>query len=372
MKKTAQTLYQLRIYAHPVFWCGLAAAIIGGVLHICCKCSVAAADFVNYYLGGAVRIFLCKLTVWLPNSLAECLVLLLPFILAALFVHAYRVSWSNRASWRFMSLLLGVLFTVYALFVCTFASAYNASTIDSKFSLEQREVSAQELYETMQWTVAQTNALSAEIDYIYGGFSVMHETYDSMNQKIMQAYDSLREEYPFFIPFRSRTKPVIFSEAMSYTHLTGIYTFFTGEANINTAFPDYTIPFTAAHELAHQRGVARENEANFVAFQALLHSDDLYLQYSAYLNMTEYLASALAEADYDLFAQAYSQLSAPVQYEIQSYNAFFEKYADSAAADVAGAVNDTYLKASGQQAGTKSYGLVVDLAVSYYYSVISP
>ena len=43
----------------------------------------------------------------------------------------------------------------------------------------------------------------------------------------------------------------------------------------------------------------------------------------------------------------------------------FEPYRYSTASDVAEKVNDTYLKWQGETAGTKSYGLVVDLAVAY-------
>ena len=53
---------------------------------------------------------------------------------------------------------------------------------------------------------------------------------------------------------------------MTYTHISGIYTFYTGESNININYPDFVVASSATHEMAHQRGVARENEANFVSF----------------------------------------------------------------------------------------------------------
>jgi hypothetical protein len=52
--------------------------------------------------------------------------------------------------------------------------------------------------------------------------------------------------------------------------------------------------------------------------------------------------------------------------EFSAYSAFFEKYRESTASQVTGAVNNTFLGSQGQTAGTKSYGLVVDLAVAYY------
>ena len=46
-------------------------------------------------------------------------------------------------------------------------------------------------------------------------------------------------------------------------------------------------------------------------------------------------------------------------------NDFFEKYENSTAGKVSNAVNNTHLIINGTE-GTKSYGLVVDLAVAYY------
>jgi hypothetical protein len=143
------------------------------------------------------------------------------------------------------------------------------------------------------------------------------------------------------------------SEAMSYTHITGVYTFFTGEANINVAFPDYTVPFTAAHELSHQRGIARENEANFMAFLVCIRSEDSYIRYSAYLNLYEYVLSALGSAHSGLYVRAYSRLADCVKGEMAAYSRFYDKYRDSTASEISGAVNNTFLIIHGTE-GTKS------------------
>jgi hypothetical protein len=155
------------------------------------------------------------------------------------------------------------------------------------------------------------------------------------------------------------------SELMSYTHITGVYSFFTGEANINVAFPDYTIPYTAAHELSHQRGIAREDEANFMAFLVCLESEDAYVRYSGYMNLFEHVASALYSADRALYGDVYASLPIDVRSEMAAYANFFQKYNNSVAGDISGAINNSFLIIHGTE-GTKSYGMVVDLAVAYY------
>ena len=173
------------------------------------------------------------------------------------------------------------------------------------------------------------------------------------------------DKYPFIAKLSSNLKYVMLSEPMSYTHITGVYTFFTGESNININFPDYTIPFTAAHELSHQRGIARENEANFCAFLICMESDDPYIRYSAYVNMYEYFSSPLYSASSELYYDLSAKIDNRIKQEMRAFNEFFDKYEKNVAANVSSTINNTYLQIQGQEAGSKSYGLVVDLAVAY-------
>lgn len=154
---------------------------------------------------------------------------------------------------------------------------------------------------------------------------------------------------------------------MTYTHISGVYTFFTGEANVNVNYPDFNTPFTMAHEMAHQRGIAREDEANFVAFLVCMESDDEYIRYSALTNMLQYMGNALYSADSSLYSKLYgSYYPDNVKAEFRAYSTFFDKYRDSGVSNVVENVNDTFLGSQGQTHGTRSYGLVVELFTSYY------
>ena len=189
---------------------------------------------------------------------------------------------------------------------------------------------------------------------------------DEMQEKLMEAYDAAYEKYPFITRLHSKMKYVALSKPMTYTHISGVYSYYTGEANLNINFPDYTLPYTAAHEFAHQRGIAPEDEANFVAFLVCKDSEDVYIRYSVYQNMLEYLMSALASADGELYYELLYQLDNRVRGEISAFNRFFVPYRESKASEVSSAMNDAYLKAAGDKEGERSYGMVVDLAVAYY------
>lgn len=341
-------------------------AAVSAVVFFAYTVSEGFADFMNRYISSVLRGVLAYLTGWIPFSLAEFVIILSPVILISLIIFATR---RFSSSWHdvliFCTSLLSVLALFFSVFTFSFAPGYHGSTLDKKLGIDRAEVSAEELYDTALILADKVNNEMEAIVYRTGGFSVMPYTYGEMNDKLIAAYDIACDKYSFIQRLDSRLKPVMLSEVMSYTHITGVYTFFTGEANINVAFPDYTVPFTAAHELAHQRGIAREDEANFVAYLVCIESDDPYIRYSGYLNLFEYVVSALYRADVQLYRQVFTKLDTLAILEMNAYSDFFDKYRDSVASEISGVVNDTYLTIQGT-AGTASYGMVVDLAVAYY------
>ncbi len=329
--------------------------------------SEAFADFFNRTVSPVGRCILAKLTEWLPFSLAEMLIILLPVALIVAIFIGYRYfcdTW--RLTLRYMLILLAIVCLILNLFIWNFAAGYYATPLEQKLELERTPVSAEELYRTAALLSDELCKLEEEILFLEDDTSLMPYSIDGMNNELKSAYRKASDRYDFIDTFTSSVKPVMLSEPMSYTHITGVYSFFTGEANINVNFPDYTIPYTAAHELAHQRGIAREDEANFVAFLVCAESSDPYIRYSAYLNLYEYVISALYSADAELYREIYAKLPESIRAERRAYADFFEKYRDNVAATVTEATNDAYLQSQGANAGTKSYGLVAELAVAYW------
>lgn len=339
---------------------------VSAVLYLLFLCSEHFSDFFNRYIASVLRAVLAYLTGWIPFSLAEMFIILVPITLVMLVIYANR---RYADTWRdvliFCGMMLSFVGLFFSLFTFGFASAYRGTRLDAKLGIQRSDVSAEELYETALILAENVNREAMQVAFIEGGFSVMPYSYDGMNDKLIEAYDTACDKYRFVQRLDSRVKPVMLSELMSYTHITGVYSFFTGEANINVAFPDYTIPYTAAHELAHQRGIAREDEANFMAFLVCMESEDAYIRYSAYLNLYEYVSSALYSADPQLYREVSSKLSTDIKSEMSAYSEFYDKYRDSVAADISETVNNSFLVIQGTE-GTKSYGMVVDLAVAYY------
>ena len=341
------------------------SAVLAAALHVGFVFSTAFADFFNQHVASFFRGLFAGLAGWIPFSLAETMILFVPVLFVFVLVIAVRraaLGW-RRAMYCIFS-LLSVIALIYTTFVATFAAGYHGTPLSRKLDLERRDVSAFELAQTSAVLVMGMQQELDEVIFRYQDASVMPYSYSEMSRKLMESYGRVCEEYPFIQRLDSRIKPITCSEPMTYTHISGVYTMFTGEANLNVNYPDYVLPYTAAHELAHQRGIAREDEANFVAFLVCMASDDPYIRYSGYLNMYEYVSSALYSASRDYYTQIQQALDPRVYYELRSYNEFFSKYRDTVVSQVSESVNNAYLVIQGTE-GTKSYGMVVDLAVVY-------
>ncbi|MBQ8174772.1 MAG: DUF3810 domain-containing protein [Clostridia bacterium] len=347
---------------YVLFLIGLLAAIV----HVAACVLPGFADTFNQTVGAVVRLVLAKVTDVFPFSLAETLLLSLPVILALLIWSGVRRSSDKRRFWRFFVALLAVLVLFYSLFVFTIGCAYRGATLDKKMGITRMDITYSELYSTAEHMLQNTNEAAENVlQKDAESATYMGHTIAEMNELLLDAYDTVCAEYSFIQNIRTRVKPVAASLLMSYTHITGVYTYMTGEANINIDFPDYTIPYTAAHELAHQRGIAREDEANFVAYLVCIASEDDYIRYSGYMNMFEYLANALYSASPEGYAELMKQASPKVKAELRAYSEFYDQYRDSVAGSISGTINDAYLQMQGTP-GTRSYGMVVDLAVAYY------
>ncbi len=336
-------------------------------VHIAARYSTPFADFFNENVSAVVRAGLAYATGWIPFSLAETIIVGLPLYMIVVFITVVVISGDAVKTKRVLVSLFSVVTLFYSTFVFGYGIGYMNSPLDQKLGIEREKVSAEQLYDTALAVNFGLEEVIDDIDYsITTGASVMPYDLDEMTSRLMDAYRKAYESYPFISRFDSRIKYIALSKPMTYTHISGVYSYYTGEANLNINFPDYTLPYTAAHELAHQRGIAPEDEANFVAFLVCKDSDDAYIRYSGYQNMLEYLMNALYSADRELYYQLLGELDNPVRSEISAYNEFFEPYRDSKASEVSSAMNDTYLKAAGDEKGEKSYGMVVDLAVAYY------
>ena len=343
----------------------IAVMAVSILLYSLCIRFVTVADFVNSTVSVAMRFLLASLTNLLPFSLFEILIILSPVLLVTVIVIAVKKGNDCASRLRGITALFGVISLLATSYIFTLGVGYHTTAVAEKIGISaDKDISKEQLYDTLNIIVDEINLIADDVDFD-GKESYMAYSIDNLNREIVSAYDTLNETYPLVTNYNSAVKPVYFSTVMSDLGISGIYSFFTGEANVNVEYPDYCLPFTAAHEMAHQRGVGREDEANFVAFLVCTSSSDTYLRYSAYLNMYEYLASALYRADKEMYIDVVSRLSRVAIADMIAADEVYQKHKDSPLGRLNTRLNDAYLKANGTD-GIVSYNYVVELVVEYY------
>ena len=357
----------MRKYVPRFVIISLVTLALSFVIYRVAVASVEVADLINSTFSSLLRYILAGLTRLIPFSFFELLIILSPVILALLVFLALRRGTDRVRRVRGMTSLIGVISIVLTSYIYTLGVGYHTTPLGQRIGIEDGSDIATEdlLYATV--TVQQElNALAERLS-LSDGETRLSYSVDELSERLVSAYDDMLARYPILTNYDSRVKPVYFSTVMSDLQITGIYSFFTGEANVNVEYPDYCVVYTAAHEMAHQRGICRENEANFVAFLVTISSDDDYIRYSGYLNIYEYLISALYRADEDLYYSVNASLHETARADIRAARTVYEKHKDSTIGKINDRLNDAYLKANGTD-GIVSYGYVVRLAVGYYKS----
>ncbi len=173
-------------------------------------------------------------------------------------------------------------------------------------------------------------------------------------------YANIERELPDLWGESHPPKPMIYSKLMSAMGFTGVYMALTGEANVNTSSPLCLLPVTIAHEMAHQRGVNFEEEANFAAVAACLSSGIKVYEYSGALLGLIYLTDALYYTDPAAARRIVLSLDRYVLLDLKENSDYWAKRS-SALSRTASSVYDGYLKSSGAPSGIASYGECVKM-----------
>ena len=160
-------------------------------------------------------------------------------------------------------------------------------------------------------------------------------------------------------------KPAVYSKLMSAWGFTGYLCPLVGESTLNVDSPAVFLPVTVAHELAHQRGVAAEQDANFVGVMAATAGGNAAYQYSGWLFGYLHLSNALYSADPDLARASYAALCAEAQADMADNNAYWKQW-EGPVKETGEKVYTAFLQGYGQKLGMRSYGACVDLLVEEF------
>lgn len=231
------------------------------------------------------------------------------------------------------------------------------------------EVDTDELEVLARALVDRVNALYLELHGLPDGFSptLAPDGLDAADAAVDRGWLGVvrtLDLHPSVARSRGPTKGIASSLLYTWLGIGGFYFPFTAEANINWMAPEWQQPHTMAHEKAHQRFFASENEANFYGFVACTHSDDPFVQYSGWLFAQRQVLGALRRLDSWAFLRQIERRNPGVQRDVLAAYSFWTGY-DGPIADLSHAVNDAYLRVNRVQGGVQSYNRSLELLVRY-------
>lgn len=251
---------------------------------------------------------------------------------------------------RGLGRVLFVLLWVYVLFNVLWGLNYNRLGIAEQLRLEVKPYTTAELDSLTGYLLGELKVLDspgrvgradlARMPVLRGG--------------AVRAYDSLAADEPRFA-YRSRSvKASLFSYPGAYMGFGGYYNPFTGEAQVNTMDPLFGQPYTTCHEMGHQLGYAKENEANFIGFLAAKSSPDPAVAYSAYLDLYLYSIRELFVRDSVLAKSFRGKLPPGIREDLLELRRFNLRY-ENPLEPLIWKVYGHYLRANRQPNGIVTY-----------------
>lgn len=350
--------------------------VVGGTLLLLGGAGIAAArlidgfaDFYGFTVYPHVVNIFARISGIFPFSLAEILVI--AGVLLALFAIVYFIAGMIRrkgSRGRFLLSSLSSVLLVGGILLFEFAYGMGINYSRKPFSqiagLTTGKYSKAQVREVLEHAISELTEAGKDVTIDGSGHIVVPE---DLSARAVSAMQKLGESYEPLDSYYAGVKPVMLSELMCYGHITGIFTFYSMEANLNMKNNAEELGHAACHELSHMTGFMREDEANFISFLACRDSSDPYLTYSGWYDITIYLLNAYyPDATAEEYAEVYMMIPEAVRKQLVMQNEFWDKYKTDFG-EAAEAMNDVYLKINDQSDGTKSYGRVVDLVIADHY-----
>ncbi|NTS43952.1 DUF3810 domain-containing protein [Flavisolibacter sp. BT320] len=302
---------------------------------------------------------------WIPFSVGDLLYFLS-------FVWVVRKTWKllqvfrkrqarSYLSWVLLRKYLKLSLIIYIVFSLFWGLNYYRQGIAAQLSLQLEPYSVEDLFNLTLALQQKLNGYAEKVD----SAERARYTNNLLFQTGKEAYERASSRYPFFQYNRMSLKPSLYTPVGHLVGFTGYYNPFTGEAQLKTSIPVFLKPFVVLHEIAHQQGYARENEASFVAYLASQASADAHVRYSVYFELYrdaifECRQTPNAALTETIRANLHSRVKSDLR-ELQLYLLRNQNFVEP----FMSGVYDRYLKLNNQPKGKATYNEVIAYMVAY-------
>ncbi|HET9057942.1 MAG TPA: DUF3810 domain-containing protein [Chitinophagaceae bacterium] len=301
---------------------------------------------------------------WLPVSIGDLLYLAVGIYLTIKLIRfIYKLlkrKISLHSFFNSVGQLLILVLIIYVLFNVSWGLNYNRRGMAYQLKLDVKKYSIEEL-QLLDSLLLQRVNYSAEA---LGNLDIHQLKGREIFNRAKDAYVHLDGALPVIQYKRGSMKPAIWGSLGNYFGFLGYYNPFTGESQINTTIPKFMWPFVACHEIAHQVGYAKENEANFVGYLAARKSKDVLLHYSAYMDMFMYANFELYFRDSSTARKNFTKLHPRAKKDLREWRAF-ESKTKNIISPMIDKFYDVYLQVNSQPNGIRTYNEVTGWLIAY-------
>ena len=319
--------------------------------------------FPNFVLSTYVKVVYPYISItlrWLssifPFAIGDLLYALLIiyifFLIVKFFWRLKQTGWIKADRIQVPIAIINKFLIFYISFKLLWGLNYSRPSITTQLNISYEKYTIKELVILGNYFVNKTNQTRPLIS------SNLSYNISYLREKSILAFQKSAKDNLFFNYKAPAVKSVINAFVISKIGIEGYYNPFSGEANVNMKLPPWILPFVACHEIAHQLGVAREDEANLVAYLVGKNSHDIDLQYSVNYNMLRYILFEISIKSPEDYIAMRDKISLEVLADFKKENEFWVKYNG----DMSNYMNvtfDKFLKFNNQESGIESYQNIV-------------
>ncbi|MEO8569310.1 MAG: DUF3810 domain-containing protein [Ginsengibacter sp.] len=324
----------------------------------------------NYYSTSFYYFFSTFLRIlfgWIPFSMGDILYFIAGFWLMIKIIKYCALLFKRRFTKEiFFSKLLKlflIFIAIYIVFNIFWGLNYDRKGIGWQLHLKVNEVE----YDTSNLKLIQDLLLQKvnETKQVLIRDKTLYPDKKALFARAKLCYTAAEKKYSFLHYESNSVKSSLYGNLGNYLGFTGYYNPFTGEAQVNTTVPKFLLPYITLHEIGHQLGYAKENEANFSGYLAAENSRDTLFQYSTYLDLFVYANREVYYFDSILSKNAVAKLIPEVKSDLIEWRRFNEAHTSFVEPAITW-LYGKYLQINQQPKGMRSYNEVIAMMIAYH------
>lgn len=317
-----------------------------------------------YQFTSVIQRFISSL---FPFALGDFLyALLIVFCLWSIFSALKKVYLRQIAGLAIFLQSVNFILILYIVFKLLWGLNYSRPSISGRLGIGNQKYTTKELILVGDFLIRRVNSIEEKLKEQK---AKKQYTIAELESRSKYSYDQLAKLNPFFTYRIPDVKPVIFSKLVTTIGIEGYYCPLSGEANVNMMLPAVELPFVTAHEISHELGIGREDEANLIGYLVSINSPDLYFQYSGYHNILRSVLFEIRIKSPEDFALLLKKINAGTLADFKEEQEFWSKYNGEMSAYM-GTALDKFLKMNNQKKGVNSYQDIVIWVYNLYRSEI--